>query len=110
MRQSLYMFRTDPGWQRGFQHLADWRRVIVRNPAAKVENIGPQQRDRIENTADLMHLDIRGHLFPEADHKPFHFSLPEGNNNSAAGFHGCRKFVDKGSRQRQAHRDVGVHR
>ena len=110
MRQSLYMFRTDPGWQRGFQHLADWRRVIVRNPAAKVENIGSQQRDRIENTADLMYLDIRRRIFPEADHKPFHISLPEGNDDSAAGFHGRRQFVDKSPRQRQAHRDVGVHR
>ena len=110
MLQFSYVLRTDPRGQRGLQHLADRRSVIIRNPAAKVEDIGSQQGDRVENIADLVHLDIRRRIFPEADDKPFHVSLPEGNNDSAAGFHLRRKFVDKGPRQRQAHRDVDVHR
>src|SRR2546427_1884820 len=109
MPQSIHMLPTDSRRQSRLEHLPDRRNVIIRNPTAEVEDLGSNQRDRIEDTADLMDLDVLRNISPEPDYKPFDSAGSERNDDAATRFYRAVEPVNKRPRKRQADRDVGVH-
>src|SRR5262249_41411826 len=57
-----------------------------------------------------MDFDIIRRFISYADNKSFHVPFPKRNNYAAANLDRLPDLVHKGSRQRQTHRDIGVHR
>src|SRR4030095_34134 len=104
------MFRRDTRWKRALQYFPNRRNVIIRNPAAKLENLWTEQRTGINQALHCLHFHTVWSLVAQRSDESLLLPFPKGSDhttpNSDSGF----EFVDKSSRQRQAHRDIDVHR
>ena len=80
---------------RGLEHVAQIRGVVVRHPAAKLEKLWGDHEARLGNAGDLPHAEAR-RLRLDPEHGPPHAPRPDRNQHAQAHLGGfLRKLVDE---------------
>ena len=103
------MLGRNAGWECRLQYLAKRGNVIVRNPSAELEYVGPQKGRGVDDVRDGMDFDAGRRFHLKSSDKSFDLAVPKWDGHPASHLNGLRKSVNECSCQGQANGDVRIH-